>query len=207
MSNPAATRDTLSRSVSGQRSGLRALAQCCVVFLAAVAFYVSLYGELPYHDAARFIAQVESGRFVWDIGHIFLQPATLLWHEYLGFGEAAEASQKHINTFATALGLAVFYYTLLRLGISLPRRITATILVAVSFGLMTLTPSAHMKMLAFPLLNGALLFGVLWERAPSLGSRRGHVYLLAMALLLAFAASLLASSSRRGALRGGGHRP
>jgi hypothetical protein len=30
-----------------------------------------------------------------------MQPTTLLWHRLLGFGESAEQSQKHINTFAT----------------------------------------------------------------------------------------------------------
>src|SRR4029077_11803342 len=83
--------------------------QALAVFVAGLTFYVSLYGELPYHDVERFAGQVESGHFVWDIAHIFLQPATLLWHQYLGFGESAEMSQKHINSVAMAAALAVFY--------------------------------------------------------------------------------------------------
>jgi len=177
---------------TGAASG-RTWIQVLAVFAAGLAFYISLYGELQYHDVPRFIAQVESGHYVWDIGHIFLQPATLLWHQYLGFGESAEMSQKHINSVATAAALAVFYLLLLRLEIPLWRRIAATILVAVSANIITLAPTGHMKLLAFPFLNGAILQSVLWERRLSAHRKAGDHRLWAAAFLLAVGAAFLAS--------------
>lgn len=164
----------------------------------AAALYAALYGELPYHDASRFENQVNSGRFVWDIAHILMQPATLLWHQYLGFGEPAAASQKHINTIATAAGIGVFYALLLRLRVPGWARVFATLLVAASGSLLTLAPSAHMKLLAFPFVNLALFTLTGWEQAlgsPALDnptrSARGRLALAAA--LLALAASFLAS--------------
>ena len=177
---------------TGAASG-RTWIQVLAVFAAGLAFYISLYGDLQYHDVPRFIAQVESGHYVWDIGHIFLQPATLLWHQYLGFGESAEMSQKHINSVATAAALAVFYLLLLRLEIPLWRRIAATILVAVSANIITLAPTGHMKLLAFPFLNGAILQSVLWERQLSAHRKAGDHRLWAAAFLLAVGAAFLAS--------------
>ncbi len=87
-----------------------------LVFVLAALFYVSLYGELPYHDAQRFAAQLSSDRFVYDLGHVLLEPAALLWHRWLGFGEPVVASQKHISTVATAAAIAIFYGLLIRLG-------------------------------------------------------------------------------------------
>ncbi|HEY2618281.1 MAG TPA: hypothetical protein VGI78_13150 [Acetobacteraceae bacterium] len=54
--------------------------------------------ELPYHDVAKLSQQINAGTYLWDMAHIFMQPATLLWHRLLGFGESAEESQKHINS-------------------------------------------------------------------------------------------------------------
>ncbi len=164
-----------------------------LAFIAALAFYIALYGELPYHDVARFAAQVESGRYVWDIAHIFLQPATLLWHQYLGFGETAEVSQKHINTFATALGIGVFYVLTQRMEIIRWQRIVATILVMSSTSLIILAPSGHMKLLAFPFVNAALYLAVVWERGSARdGTRQIHTLVLS-AIFLAIASSFLAS--------------
>ena len=158
---------------------------------ATALLYISLYGELPYHDVARFANQVNSGHFVWDIGHIFLQPATLLWHIYLGFGEGAEASQQHINTFATATGIGIFYATLQSLGIARWQRVFAAVLVMASCSLVILAPSGHMKLLAFPFVNAALFVMIRWERERQTASGRG---LITGAVLLATAASFLASA-------------
>jgi hypothetical protein len=164
-----------------------------LAFVAGLVFYVSLYGELPYHDVARFVAQVESGRYVWDIAHIFLQPVTLLWHKYLGFGESAETTQKHINTFATALGLGVFYALTQRMEIVRWQRIAATLLVMSSTSIIILAPSGHMKLLAFPFVNAALYFGVVWEGGSARdGARQTHSLVLS-AVFLAIAAAFLAS--------------
>ena len=183
---------TLAPANSGNRK-VGTWVQVLATFLGGLLFYMSLYGDLPYHDVARFVGQVESGQFVWDIGHIFLQPVTLLWHEYLGFGETAEMSQKHINSVATAASLAVFYLLLLRLQIPLGRRIAATLLIATTASIMTLAPSGHMKLLASPFLDGAILCSVLWEREISAGDRRNDNLLWGAAVLLATASALLAS--------------
>ncbi len=169
------------------------LLEAALAALLAGAFYVALYGELPYHDAARFAAQVNSNRFVFDIAHVYLQPVTLLWHRLIGFGEAAEVSQKHISTAATALAAGVFYALLLRLGIGPGRRIAATVLLVGSCSVITLAPSGHMKLVAFPFVNAALYALMVWERSAQRGAAaiRGIVV---GAGLLAVAASLLVSA-------------
>lgn len=167
--------------------------QAGLVFLGVGLFYVCLYGQLPYHDVARFVSQVSSGHYVWDIGHILLQPATLLWHRYLGFGETAEQSQKHINSFATALAIAIFYYTLVRLQRPAWECLVASSLLAATCSVITLAPTGHMKLLAFPFVNGSLLALLLWERtAEERGSDR--LALLAAGMLLGLAGAFLASS-------------
>jgi hypothetical protein len=164
-------------------------------FIASALFYRALYGELPYHDVARFVGQVESGRYVFDIAHVLLQPATLIWHTYLGFGETAELSQKHINTVATALGIAIFIAMLARVGVPRWQRISASALVATSCSLVILAPSGHMKLVAFPFANASLYFAVLWEQRLASGDRaagrRGE--LIMAGLLLAVATSFLVS--------------
>ncbi|MFL5254080.1 MAG: hypothetical protein ACJ8AI_14510 [Rhodopila sp.] len=138
---------------------------------------------------------MNSGQYVWDIGHIFLQPATLLWHIHLGFGETAEASQKHINTFATAVGMGLFYLLLLRLGISRWLRVFATLAVMASGSLIILAPSSHMKLLAFPFVNASLLVLVGWEQRGRSDSDGGRtIRMVTGAVLLAVAASFLASA-------------
>ena len=175
------------------RLPLWAIGEAFLAFAAAAVFYVSLYGELPYHDAARFAAQVESDRFVWDIAHVLLQPVTLLWHRWLGFGESAAQSQKHIHTFAVAVAVAIFYATMVRLRIGRWERVCAVVLLIGSASLIILTPSAHMKLVTYPFLNGAIYHAVLWERRRVAGTEDGRRDLIAAAVLLAIAAAFLVS--------------
>lgn len=163
--------------------------EVAIVFFLSAAFYVSLYAELPYHDVARFADQVNSGHYVWDIAHIFLQPATLVWHQYLGFGESAVSSQKHINTCATALAIAIFYALLLWLRLPCWQRIAASLLLLASCSVITLAPTGHMKLLAFPFVNAALYALVVWEHGGI-----GNKGLILGAILLSVAASFLASA-------------
>jgi hypothetical protein len=162
-------------------------------FVLVILFYFLLYGDLPYHDVPRFVGQVESGRFVFDIAHVFLQPATLLWHRFLGFGESAELSQKHINTVATALAVAVFVATLGRLGVPRWQRMFAAALVATSCSVITLAPSGHMKLVAFPFVNAALYTGLVWEQRRIGPGSGGRPWLVAAGLLLALASAFLVS--------------
>lgn len=179
----------------GQSSRLLTCLEIAAVSLAAWAFYVGLHGELPFHDVARFVGQIQTDRPVWDIGHIYMQPATLFWHRHLGFGGSAEASQKAINAVAAALSAGVFAAILLRLNIQLWQRILAVALLVGSCSMVTLAPSGHMKLLAAPFLAGALYFALAWEQgraAPSPAPDRRDLVL--SAIFLALAASLLASS-------------
>ncbi len=176
----------------GGRGGLGAV-EPLLAFLLALAFYVSLYAGLPYHDVARLVAQIESNRFVWDIGHIFLQPATLLWHRWLGFGEAAVMSQKHINSFATAAAIGIFYALLMRLRLPGWQRILAAALLAGSCSLITLAPTGHMKLLAFPFINAGLYALVVWEQRLAAGERVSRRLLILGAVWLGLGAAFLAS--------------
>jgi hypothetical protein len=163
-----------------------------LAFFAGILFYMSLYGELPYHDVARFIAQIEGGKFIWDMGHVWLQPVTLLWHWYVGFGESAEQSQKHINTVFAAAGLAVFYSMLIRFERPLWQRIVATALVAASCNILTLAPTGAVKPLALPFLTGSFYAAAVWERDQAQGRLRNGVLVLSGALM-ALAACLHSS--------------
>lgn len=183
--------DSLARAASS--SGSFYMLEPLLAFLFGAALYMSLYGELAYHDAFRFTNQVNSGHFVWDIGHIFLQPATLLWHRLLGFGEPAEASQKHISTFAAAAALGILDVLLLRLNIPALKRSAAVLLVATSGSVLILAPSAHMKLLAFPFVNAALLVLTTWEHSPLGRATPNRRAIMSGGALLALAAAFLAS--------------
>ncbi|HKR18637.1 MAG TPA: hypothetical protein VJS41_00690 [Stellaceae bacterium] len=179
---------------AGRRAGVLSpfVWQPVLAALATAAFYVSLYGQLPYHDVIRFIAQIDSGKFVWDMGHVWLQPVTLLWHWYLGFGETAEHSQKHINTAFAAAGIGVFYFALMRFEVGLWRRVVASALVAASCNILTLAPTGHMKLLALPFLTATFYFAAAWERDLAAGIARNRT-LIWSGVFLALAASFHSS--------------
>jgi hypothetical protein len=167
-----------------------------VAAVAAAAFYVALYGQLPYHDVLRFVAQIDGGKFVWDMGHVWLQPVTLFWHWYLGFGESAEQSQKHINTVFAAAGVGVFYFALMRFEVAAWQRIIAAALVAASCNILTLAPTGHMKLLALPFLTATFYFAVAWERDRAAGAARNRTLVWSgvfMALAASFHSSCLAA--------------
>ncbi len=122
--------------------------------LAALAYF-ALQGELPYHDAERFTAQVNSGAFVWDIAHILLQPAALLLHRWSG-AESVD-TLKALSSLATAAAVGLFHLLLLRLDVPRGRAVLGTLLLAGCCSVLTLAPSAHPKLVAFPFVTGALL--------------------------------------------------
>jgi hypothetical protein len=169
------------------------LLECLLVFIVSAGLYRSLYGELPYHDASRFSGQINSGKYVWDIAHIFLQPATLLWHKYLDFGAPAELSQKEINTVATAAAIAIFYYLMMRIGLPLWQRLVAAAFVFASNSLITLAVTGNMKLVAFPFVTASFCVLVIWERERSSGNTGSNRDLVAAAVLLALAGAFLAS--------------
>ena len=174
------------------------IVECILVGLAGWLFYVNLHGDLPYHDVIRFAIQVEGDRYVWDIGHVLLQPTTLLWHRHLGFGQHPMYSQADLHAVTTALALAIFHAILLRLRFPPWQRIAGTILVATSCGIIILAPSGHIKMLTFPFVNAALYFAVDWEqRARTTRPGIDHALVLSGSLLglaAAFLVSALAAA-------------
>jgi len=168
---------------------LRRPAEIVAVFALAALFYASLYGEMPYHDAVRFADQLASGRFVFDLGHVLLEPAALLWHRAFGFGEPVMASQKHISTVAAAAAIAILYGLLVRLGCRWWIAAFAAALAAASCDTITLAPSAHFKLVALPFVNGALAVLALAEAR---GQARRPAVALAGGVLLAVGAGFFA---------------
>lgn len=137
--------------------------ECIFIALLAGVFYVSLYSELPIDDTNRFTDDIAAGRYQWDPTHLFMQPATVLWHQYLNFGTTALISQHHINTFCALVSLVVFYLLLLRLDVIFYKRLVLTLIAAVSFNVLNLATSGHMKLTAYPFLSLALYHAFLWE--------------------------------------------
>lgn len=155
--------------------------------LAAVAYF-ALQGELPYHDAARFSNQVEGGAFVWDIAHILLQPTAMLLKQWSGAD--AGITLKALSSISTAAAVGLFYFLLLRLDLPHRHVMLGTLLLAGCCSVLTLAPSAHPKLVAFPFVTGALLCLCLAERR----DMRDPLLLLLGGALLAIAAAFLASA-------------
>lgn len=177
-----------------QRLSRRNIPELALIFLAVAVFYVSLFAELGEDDTERFIASVAAGEFEWDAAHIWMQPATVLWHRYLSFGSTALMSQKVINTVATVAALTIFHALLIQLRAQLWSRIALTFIAAASFNLISLAPTGHMKLIAFPFLALSLWQAVAWEieiRTESLAAIRWR--LIVSGLSLGFSAALLLS--------------
>ncbi len=155
-----------------------------------------LSGELPFHDVRRFGEELKANQFLFDMGHVFLQPATLLWQRWFNDGGDVLWAQKSIHAVFVAFGIGIFHALLTRLRVPMPRRIAATAMLLGSASIMILAPSGHMKMLAFPFINLALYQLVLWER-PLAGTPQGWRLPLA-AIALGLAAAFLASALAAG---------
>lgn len=180
-----------SRQPAAHRHSASALPDTLLPGLAATALaalaYFALQGELPYHDSARFISQVASGQPDWDIGHILLQPTALLLATLTGAKPMLVL--KAFSSLSTAVAVGLFHVILLRQGLSRWTSILGTILLAGSCSVLTLAPSAHPKLAAFPFINGALLCLIEAER----GTPRANQWRLLGAVLLATGGAFLAS--------------
>lgn len=177
-------------AASGLRAGhrLHPAGEALLASALAALAYFALQGELPYHDARRFIEQVGGGALIWDIAHILLQPAAMLLHTWSGI--SPEAALKALSSLSTAAAVGLFHYLLLRLGVPRGRAALGTLILAGCCSVLTLAPSAHPKLVAFPFVNGALLCLCLAERE---GARRWRPLVLG-GVLLAVAGAFLASA-------------
>jgi hypothetical protein len=167
------------------------------VFTAAFALYAALYSDLPIDDTARFTADIAAGRYQWQATHLLMQPTAVLWHKSFSFGSAALSSQKRINTFSAALALAIFIHLLRRLGVSFGTRALVVAIAALSFSVLNLATSGHIKMTSSPFLTLALYHAVLLERRIKGNrgiSREWWWHLAASAVALAVASLFLISS-------------
>jgi hypothetical protein len=182
-----------------------AMIEACIAAGIAALLYFSLQGEMPYHDAQRFINQTSSGAFVWDIGHILLQPTALMLHKCLGL--EAVTALKTFSTLSTAAAVGIFHLLLLRLNLPRWQPILGTMILAGCCSVLTLAPSAHPKLAAFPYINGAFLCLCLAERRGMRSIRRlalggallavGAAYLASALATAPFAALAVLLASRR----------
>lgn len=173
---------------TSSRDWSRLLLEAAVVTLIAASLYVGLQGELPYHDASRFTNQVTSGAPVWDIGHLLLQPFALVLQRLTQADPVFVL--KELSSGATAIAIGLFYVLLGRQGLSRWKAILGTLLLAGTCSVLTLAPSAHPKLVAFPFVTASLLCFCEIERA----QRRPVAALLIGSVLLAIAAAFLASA-------------
>jgi hypothetical protein len=176
--------------VAGGRIWWEVLAVCLLSSL----LYTGLHAELPIDDTLHFGPHIAAGVFEWDASHLLMQPAAVLWHRVLGFGGPARASQERFNTFCAALSLGILYLLLLRLGVKPVRRVVLTALGALSFNLLTLATSGHIKLAVLPFLTFSLYHAVLWERDVRAGGEGGWRRLTVSAVALGVAAGFLISS-------------
>jgi hypothetical protein len=80
--------------------------------------------------------------------------------------------------------VAVFYAALMKFEVPIWRRVLATALVAASCNILTLAPTGHMKLLAFPFLTSGFYYAAVWERSV----RKSDLDLVRCGIFLALAA-------------------
>lgn len=154
--------------------------------------YYALQGEVPYHDAWRFTSQVSDGAFIWDIAHILLQPTALLLHQW--FSTDPASTLKLLSSFSAAAAVGLFHFLLLRLDVPRWQAVLGTLLLAGCCSVLTLAPSAHPKLVAFPFVNGALLCLCTAERRGMQSTKLLFFGGVLLALGAGFLASVLATA-------------
>jgi hypothetical protein len=161
--------------------------------------YAALLSDILVDDAQRYIDELTANRFFWDLGHLWMQPLALLAHWLTGGVLGIVGTLEAVSVASVALGCAVFHDLLRRCGHGVWRSALATALVALSFNLMALGPTSHIKLMVFPALALALRHGVLWEQSLARGSNdRRHA--IASGAWLGAASNLLVSVLPAGVL-------
>ena len=144
------------------------------VHLAAVAVVVALAyawlcSALKVDDVDRYWHELGANSFFWDLGHLWMQPLAMLLYRASGGVLGVNHSLEAINVISVALGCAVFFATLREAGHSALKSAAAVAFVAISFNMITLGPTAHIKLMVFPALALALHHAMRWERAEAAG--------------------------------------
>ncbi len=153
-------------NITTQRAGLLQVAGVLVV---VALLYAGLCSAIKVDDVDRYWHELGENRFFWDLGHLWMQPLALLLYRASGGVLGVNHSLEAINVLSVALGCAVFFATLREAGHAVGRSLAAVALVAVSFNILTLGPTAHIKLMVFPALALALHHAMRWERAQAAG--------------------------------------
>lgn len=131
--------------------------------------YALLCSAIKVDDVDRYWHELGANTFFWDLGHLWMQPLALLLYRASGGVLGVNHSLEAINVLSVALGCAIFFTTLREAGHAALKSAAAVAFVAVSFNLITLGPTAHIKLMVFPALALALHHAMRWERADAAG--------------------------------------
>ncbi|PTT87262.1 hypothetical protein DBR42_12025, partial [Pelomonas sp. HMWF004] len=144
-------------------------AHLVAVFFAVALAYTWLCSALKVDDVDRYWHELGANSFFWDLGHLWMQPLAMLLYRASGGVLGVNHSLEAINIASMGLGCAVFFATLREAGHSVLKSAAAVAFVAASFNLITLGPTAHIKLMVFPALALALHHALRWERAEAAG--------------------------------------
>lgn len=139
------------------------------VFAVVALAYAWLCSAIKVDDVDRYWQELAANRFFWDLGHLWMQPLAMLLYRASGGMLGVNHSLEAINVVSVGLGCAVFFATLREAGHSPLKSTMAVAFIAVSFNLITLGPTAHIKLMVFPALALALHHALRWERADAAG--------------------------------------
>lgn len=148
--------------------------QLIAVGTAVALSYAWLCSALKVDDVDRYWHELGANSFFWDLGHLWMQPLAMLLYRASGGVLGVNHSLEAINVLSVALGCAVFFATLREAGHSALKSVLAVVFVAASFNLITLGPTAHIKLMVFPALALALHHAMRWERAEAEGQPGGR---------------------------------
>jgi hypothetical protein len=139
------------------------------VGLAVAIAYALLCSALKVDDVDRYWHELRADSFFWDLGHLWMQPLAMLIYRASGGVLGVNHTLEAINVLSVAWGCAVFFATLREAGHSVLKSAAGVLFVATSFNLITLGPTAHIKLMVFPALALALHHAMRWERAEAAG--------------------------------------
>ncbi|KQY81405.1 hypothetical protein ASD35_06190 [Pelomonas sp. Root1444] len=162
------------------------------VGIAVAIAYALLCSALKVDDVDRYWHELGANSFFWDLGHLWMQPLAMLLYRASGGVLGVNHTLEAINVISVAIGCAVFFATLREAGHAVLKSVAAVAFVAVSFNLITLGPTAHIKLMVFPALALALHHAMRWERAEAAGES-GQRDMIASAAWSAVGVNLLVS--------------